>query len=297
MNRNTRRRSLSFSPRTHVRNQYEGVNRRTGNFSVNQVNYNVNATGNVDMPGYTMHSPHFIPHSKSSMQVAEAAMAKLREQKNAENNPHFRGVRTLNGVNASKLVTGLSPALSSVPYNGYKPYTNGIANARRNVLNLQNRFGNAWVNATVLRETLNEERGGKIDEIKEKFKADISALEKGFFDATGFVAVTVLGVGREERLRQLDERGLTKVEHDRESARIRDDFDRARAMLPKTEESAFELAMLDLLDKLEIDVANIEKIYSKRFRDEVKVGNPIVRRTQKSLANRLRNANAVAKNN
>ena len=68
-------------------------------------------------------------------------------------------------------------------------------------------------------------------------------------------------------------------------------------MLPKTEESAFELAMLDLLDKLEIDVANIENIYSKRFRDEVKVGNPIVRRTQKSLANRLRNANAVAKNN
>jgi hypothetical protein len=294
---NSKRRTLSFSPETRVRNQYETFNQQTGRLTVNKVNYDVNATGNVNMPGYPLSSPHFRPHSKSSLQAAETAMANLREQKNAESSPGYIGPRKLKGVFKSELVTGLSPALSSVPYNGYVNYTIGFRNAEKNMHNLQDKYGNTWANVTVLRETINEEKEQLLSSINKRFISEVLAMEKDFFDKTGYVAITILMEERDEKIAQLIHEGLTQTGYDKKLARINETFERQKAALPKGPADIYEAIMLDKIDRLEKEVTGVLKFYNKRFLNEAKVGNPIVRRTQKSLANRLRNANAIAKNN
>jgi len=147
----SRKPKLTFAKTTKVRNQYE--NAATGQVTLNE--YNVNATGNNNMPGYAKTSKHFRPHSKSKIQQ--------------EYNP------------------GLGPAVSSV---GDPVKRVAQSEAERELI--RNIYGNAWINAEVI---LNEAERASMplhNEANTNYQNKLSKLEADFFKNTGHKAPTEL---------------------------------------------------------------------------------------------------------
>ena len=145
---------LKFAPTTRVRNQYEYVDPETGEQMVERNEYNANATGNVSMPGYSMHSRRFRPHSKSTIQRSETVMRGLRQEQQMEReNLHALGYN-MSGVNGMNYNTGLRPAMSANSYPGYVPYNVNIADKARNMQAIKAIYGDNWVEASAEIETI-----------------------------------------------------------------------------------------------------------------------------------------------
>ena len=170
---NTRKikRGLTFSPTTSVRNQYETVDPLTGALQINRNNYKVNATNDDKMPGYTMHSSRFRPHSKSALQIAATEIAQMKRQK--ERNITYGRNGNFNDLSLANLNTGWQPALSSVGNSKWKP-TNAPA-AYRNRNSMKEYFGNAWINANVIRENSDKEKLRLIAIADAEFKTAIKS--------------------------------------------------------------------------------------------------------------------------
>ena len=152
---------VGFMPTTRVRNQYEC---ETGNVALNE--YNVNATKNNAMPGYTLHSKKFVPHSKSKLQQAH--------------NPE------------------LGPAISSIG-NRVLP-TDAEKREREYALSLKKRiYGNAWINAEVVEEEANLASRPERNQAQRNYQAKLEVLEAEFLKNTGFKAPTVLDREYEEQ--------------------------------------------------------------------------------------------------
>lgn len=152
---------VGFMPTTRVRNQYEC---ETGNVSLNE--YNVNATKNNAMPGYTQHSKKFTPHSKSKIQQTH--------------NPE------------------LSPAISSIG-NRVLP-TDAEKREREYALSLKKRiYGNAWINAEVVEEEANLAAKPERNQVLRNYQAKLEVLEAEFLKNTGLKAPTVIDREYEEQ--------------------------------------------------------------------------------------------------
>jgi len=284
----TRRRGrLSFSPKTSVRNQYEEGTH------VEHVNYNVNATKNINMPGYVMHSPHFKPHSKSSLQTSITEMERLRQQKMAENTARQFSPwtpRQLNDVELNSLTTGWQPAVSSVG----SEETSNMHESYSNLALMRNTFGNAWTNAEIRREEIILEKNQVEAEALSNYDRKLSELEARFYQKYGIVAPSVLKRTLDTHHNELQQQSMGRslnTYHDNIHhwtswynqqmslipAVVKLNYNKHIQKITKEYEQIVENA----LNKAE---ANLEKI---------KKGKAYPPYVKKTLANRLRNAKAV----
>jgi hypothetical protein len=173
---------VGFMPTTRVRNQYEC---ETGNVTLNE--YNVNATKNNAMPGYTQNSKKFVPHSKSKIQQT----------------PH----------------TDLGPAISSVG-NRVLP-THAEKREREYALSLKKRiYGNAWINAEVVEEEANLAAKPERNQILRNYQTKLEVLEAEFLKNTGFKAPTVLDREYEEQKKTVSPSELRRLNSEYFKARL-----------------------------------------------------------------------------
>ena len=290
---NTRKikRGLTFSNTTHVRNQYESVDPTTGQFSVNHNNYKVNATNDDKMPGYTMHSPKFRPHSKSALQFSASEMSRLKREK--EFNLLTGTVGNMNNLSVANLNTGWGPPVSSVGNAKWQP-TN-MESAYRNRNAMKEYFGNSWVNANVKREEAGNQRNLLLDQAKEVYKQRCHALEKAFFKKTGFKAPPVLERELGLHINQVQvTSGLTGEAWMRKRQSL---IDKAQAILDSTPVEArieFEKQMSITRNAWKAQVAEAERKAAETYA-AAKIGKPYPAFVRRTLSNRLRNAKAVGK--
>lgn len=269
---------LSFARKTRVRNQYEDGEH------VEHVNYNVNATRNAEMPGYPMHSPHFKPHSKSSLQTSITEMERLRKQKMAENTARQFTPwvpRQLNDVELNSLSTGWQPAVSSVG----NDKNVSMRNARNNLAMMKNEFGNAWIDAEIRRNELLSAGQQSEKKILNVFNTKLTGLESAFYEKYGINAPTKLKRLYRAHLNEtpqsmnanhwlaLYEEQMRKIPVD-----VKDSYNRNVKKITANREQ-------NLNDNFSKAEANFEKI---------KKGKAYAPYVQRTLANRLRNAKAVS---
>lgn len=290
---NTRkiRKGLTFSNTTRVRNQYESVDPVTGEFKVNRNNYKVNATNDDKMPGYTMQSRKFRPHSKSALQISAAEMKRLKQEK--EFNLLTGTIGNTNNLSVANLNTGWGPAVSSVGNAKWEPTNMTAAYRNRNAM--ISYFGSSWVNANVKREEAESLKKLLMDQAKEQYKLRAQALEKAFFKKTAIKAPPVIERELGLHLHQIQItsglRGEALIQ--KRQALI----DKAQATLdsiPHEEIVEFEKQMTITRNAWKAQVAEAERRVAATYAS-AKIGKPYVRPVQRTLSNRLRNAKAVGK--
>jgi len=286
----TRRRGrLSFSPKTSVRNQYEyGTH-------VEHVNYNVNATRNNEMPGYVMHSPHFKPHSKSSLQTSITEMDRLRKQKMAENTARQFSPwtpRQLNDVELNSLTTGWQPAVSSV---GLEE-TSSMHNALSNLTLMRNTFGNAWTNAEIRREEIVLEKNQVEAEALSNYEMKLSELEARFYQKYGIVAPSVLKRTLDTHHKELQQQSM-----DRSPNTYHNNihhwtswYNQQMSMIPADVKVKYNKRIQKITDEYKQIVENALNKAEANL-EKIKKGKAYAPYVKRTLANRLRNAKTVHK--
>lgn len=290
---NTRkiRRGLTFSPTTRVRNQYETVDPVSGAFKINRNNYKVNATNDDKMPGYSMQSRKFRPHSKSALQIAATEIAQMRRQKEENLNYGING--DLNDLSLANLNTGWGPAVSSVGNAKWQPTNMPAAYRNRNAMTSY--FGNAWVNANVKREEAENLRKLLTGQAKEVYKQRGHALEKAFLQKTGIKAPSVLERELGLHLHQIQvTSGLTGEALMRKKQALIDKAQATLNSIPHEEIKEFEKQMAITRNAWKAQVAAAEKKANATYAS-AKPGKPYVPLVRRTLSNRLRNAKAVGK--
>lgn len=289
---NTRkiRRGLTFSPTTHVRNQYETVDPLTGTLKINRNNYKVNATNDDNMPGYTMHSNKFRPHSKSALQIAATKIAQMKRQK--ESNITYGRNGNFNNLSLANLNTGWKPALSSVGDAKWKPVN--VPSAYRNRNAMKDFFGDKWVEADVLRERGDKEKVRLAAIANDEFKSTIQSLEKNFLQKTHNKAPSVLEREANLRINQLKITSGLKPEElkQRQIAVIRK-LHADIAKLPIIPMRDFEADFMRARVHLQNQLAAAEKT-GDRIYDSAPIGKPYAPEVRRTLSNRLRNAKNIA---
>jgi len=285
------RRGLTFSPTTLVRNQYESNDPVNGTFKINRNNYKVNATNDDKMPGYSMMSRKFRPHSKSALQIAATEMAQMKRQK--EENLSYGMSGNFNDLSLANLNTGWGHAVSSVGNAKYQP-TN-MQEAYRNRNEMREHFGNAWENANVKREEAENLRKLLMAQAKDQYKLRAQALEKAFFQKTGIKAPPV--IDRELNLHLYQIQITSGLTGDKLKAKKQEIINKAHATLdsiPYEEIVEFDKQMAITREawKAQIKAANTKAI---ALYSSVKPGKPYAPPVRRTLSNRLRNAKAVGK--
>ena len=276
--------SLKFSPTTRVRNQYEYVDPETGEQATERNEYNANATKNVNMPGYSMHSAHFRPHSKSSIQRGETVMRDLRhEQQMERENLHNLGYN-MSGVNGLEYNTGLRPAMSANSYPGYVHF--GVDKNRkiRNMHNAQIRYGNAWVDALAMIETIEEEEEIAMNQLLTEFDQRKAIMESEFTQRTGLKSPSELARIFRDELAQLDEADLATYLTEYNSAKDR--YWDAYGLINKSDALPYNKAYTELREDINERKMAFDQIKNARMA-QIRVGRPIGAVNRRTFKNRL----------
>lgn len=269
---------LSFSPKTSVRNQYEHGEH------VEHVNYNVNATRNNLMPGYPMHSPHFKPHSKSSLQTSITEMERLRKQKMTENTARQFTPwipRQLNDVELNSLTTGWQPAVSSVG-NDEKV---SMRDARNNLAMMKNEFGNSWIDAEIVRNELFSAGEQSEKEAVNNFNKKLAGLETAFYEKYGINAPT--------KLKRLYRAHLNEMPQSMDANHWLAWYEEKMQQIPVAVKDSYNRNVQKIIANRE---KNINDAFSKAEAnfEKIKRGKPYAPYVKRTLANRLRFAKRVA---
>lgn len=290
-------RRVKYSPTSHVRNQYERIN-STGRKQIHLEEYNVNATGNNTMPGYTMHSRHFRPHSKSTLQSATKTAAALKRQKMAE----LAGLippeqHQLNHIDLESLNLGWGPTVGSENASYVAP---NLAASRQNQALMRNTFGNAWVNAEVTREAAEAERRRIMSEAVDNARAQLGKMESDFRAKYKLEPPSRLSRIRSRDLEALDNRFAAGTISEAEYNQARADVIRNYSFWMAKIGPKISSTYIQAYNKLQIDfdkkIINSEARGTKAAQSILAAsrrGAPYVPRVRKSLTNRLRNAKAV----
>jgi hypothetical protein len=257
---NGAKKGVTFSNKTRVRNQYESVNPETGEHQVNLNEYNANASKNDEMPGYSMASPKFVPHSKSSL------------------------VQATSQINNS----GWTRSIGSV---GPNVHVNRPA-AFRSKIFMKNRYGNAWVNAEAKLEDAYKLKDGAIDLAIANYNKGMAELEADFLERSGVQAPTVLekmiDAEVEKRLKTHDASELAIMKYEMEME--------ARQQLIKVPfdiRIEFENRAVGLRKKLEKNTVSAD-LAVRSAMNTVPSGKPYNKRAKRTLKNRLSTAHVIA---
>ena len=290
---NTRKvkKGLTFSNTTRVRNQYESVDPVTGKFTINHNNYKVNATNDDKMPGYTMQSPKFRPHSKSALQISAAEMKRLKQEK--EFNLLTGTVGNMNNLSVANLNTGWGPAVGSVGNAKWEPTNMTAAYRNRNAM--ISYFGNSWVNANVKREEAESQKKLLMDQAKEQYKQRGHALEKAFFKKTGIKAPPV--IDRELNLHLYQIQVTSGLRGEALMKKRQEIIDKAQATLDSISPEdfvEFDKQMTITRNAWKAQVAEAERKAAATYA-AAKIGKPYPAVVRRTLSNRLRNAKAIGK--
>jgi hypothetical protein len=275
---------LKFAPTTRVRNTYEYVDPETGEQMVERNDYNANATGNVNMPGYSMHSRRFRPHSKSSIQRAETVMRGLRhEQQMERENLHNLGFN-MSGVNGVEYNTGLRPAMSANSYPGYVHFNVDRNRKVRNMHNAQTIYGNAWVDALATIETIEEEEETAMSQLLAEFDERKRSMETEFTQRTGLKSPSELARIFREEVAQLDEADLATYLTEYSSAKDRylDAYNSINAADARPYNNAYDALRAEINERKEA----FDLIKHTRM-GQIRVGRPIGAVNRRTFKNRL----------
>lgn len=253
------KKGVTFSNKTRVRNQYESVNPETGEHQVNLNEYNANASKNDEMPGYSMASPNFVPHSKSSL------------------------------VRASQINnSGWTRSISSV---GPNVHVNRPA-AFRSKMFMKNRYGNAWVNAEAKLENVYKRKDAAIDSATAAYNKGMADLEAEFFQNNGIEAPTVLEKMVEAEVEKFvgkySNYKLANLKYELETKALN-----KLKQLPADIRLDFEEKAVALKKKLEKDTENADH-YVAMAMNRIPVGKPYNKRVKRTLRNRLATANVIS---
>ena len=290
-------RKIKYAPTAQVRNQYESVN-GTGRQQVHIEQYNVNATGNNTMPGYTMHSRHFRPHSKSTLQSATKEAAVMKRQKMAE----LAGLippeeHELNHIDLESFNLGWGPAISAENDSYVAP---NLAASRQNQALMRNTFGNAWVNAEVSREAAEAERRRIMSNAVYEARAQLGKMESDFRARYKLEPPSRLSRIRSRDLEAIDARftagTISDAEYNQARAQIIRNYGFWIAKIGPKISSEYIQAYNKLQLEFDKKIVNSEAQGNKAARNILaasRKGTPYVPRVRKTLANRLRNAKAV----
>jgi hypothetical protein len=258
--RNNRpKQGVTFSNKTHVRNQYESVNPETGEHQVNLNEYNANASKNDEMPGYSMASPKFVPHSKSSL------------------------------VQASQINnSGWTRSIGSV---GPNVNVNRLA-AFRSKMFMKNRYGNAWVSAEARLENVYKAKNAAIDSAIAAYNKGMAELEAEFFQNNGIEAPSVLEkmiyAEVEKFVGKYSNYDLANFKYELETMALE-----KLTQLPAYIRLDFEDRAVALRKKLQKDTENANR-YVAMAMNRIPVGKPYNKRVKRTLRNRLATANVIS---
>lgn len=290
-------RKIKYAPTAHVRNQYESVN-GTGRQQIHVEQYNVNATGNNTMPGYTMHSRRFRPHSKSTLQRVTKEAAVMKRQKMSE----LAGLippeeHQLNHADLETFNLGWGPAVSAENASYVAP---NLAASRQNQALMRNTFGNAWVNAEVSREAAEAERRRIMSNAVHEVRAQLGKMESDFRAKYKLEPPSRLSRIRTRDLEAIDARftagTISDAEYNQARAQIMRNYGFWIAKIGPKISSEYIQAYNKLQLEFDKKIVNSEARSNKAARNILaasRKGTPYVPRVRKTLANRLRNAKAV----
>jgi len=285
--------SLTFSPKTRVRNLYTVENPNTGESEVEVDEYNANATGNNAMPGYSMHNPRFRPHSKSSIQKAETVMKNLRKQQLNEQRELLNAGFNLSSVNRTVFNTGLSPSISANSYPGYVNYRVNLAGKARNMHTMQAIYGDNWVEAAAELETIEEEADAAMAQVNEEFIQRRHDLETEIARKTGNKSHIEISRVFIEKRNQLDNSGLQGSEYRQALRLITAEFAAAYNKIRKEDLVKEQPAYDALIAYINNKIFAYDAIKNARIA-QIRVGRPIGVRNRRTLKNRLNAAHNVA---
>lgn len=287
-NKTRRKNHLSFSPTTSVRNQYEEGEH------VEHVNYNVNATKNDIMPGYSMHSPLFKPHSKSSLQTYITEMARMRKQKVNENGLRVsspQAPRELNAWTLNSFNTGLQPPVSSV---GSDEKLNKRA-AQFNMELMKRQYGNAWTDAEVIREEIISEKNRSEAVATMSYQRQLGQLEIDFNLQFGMFAPSVLKRMYDNHYGQLlataGKRSINEFHNNVDYWTVW--FNEQMALIPPKIKAHYNKKFSELTKEYEESMSKASSVARLKL-NSIRQGKPYFARVKKTLANRLRFAKRVA---
>lgn len=284
---------LKYSDVTHVRNQYETINSNTGELAnVHYNDYNVNSRGNNAMPGYAMNKKRFTPHSKSALIRVNTEMARLRRQKRNEmalRDLGLSGKQELNGVNLANLKTGWNHALSSVGPNEATNFPNAFAN----LAYMKNTFGNAWTNAEAVRENALLAQKPIANAAAETLKRKMLKLEAEFLQAHGLEAPSVIRRKYLQDLEDLRKEDLRGNSYRSRSQIIQEGYDAQMASFTPEVKAAFMTEKTKIGAEYTASMNSAKAAY-RGIMNQVKKGSKITKKVNRPLANRLRNAQAIA---
>lgn len=280
--------SLKFAPTTRVRNLYAYVDPETGEQMVERNEYNANATGNVDMPGYTMHSRQFRPHSKSTIQRAHTVMRGLHQQQQNQLAGHEAW-----RANGTVFNTGLGPSQSANSYPGYVSYKVNIAERARNMQTMKAVYGDNWVEATVEIDSILAEEEIATNQILAELEQRKSAMEIEFTGKTGLKSPTELTRIYNDTLRRLASSMPFGQEYlvakDLAKSKYIDDYDKIKP----EDAAAYNTKYNALRAEMRSRTSAYEAIRNARIA-QIRVGRPIGVINRRTLKNRLNAARNVA---
>lgn len=258
--RNNRpKQGVTFSNKTRVRNQYESVNPETGEHQVNLNEYNANASKNDEMPGYSMASPKFVPHSKSSL------------------------------IRASQINnSGWTRSIGSV---GPNVHVNRPA-AFRSKMFMKNRYGNSWVNAEAKLENVYKVKNIAIDSAIAAYNKGMAELEAEFFRNSGIEAPSVLEKMVEAEVKKFvgkySQYQLANLKYELETNALE-----KLTQVPVDIRLDFEDRAVALRKKLERDAIAADQAVAMAM-NRIPAGKPYNKRVKRTLKNRLATANVIS---
>lgn len=286
--------SLTFSPKTRVRNIYTVENPNTGESEVEVDEYNANATGNNAMPGYSMHNPKFKAHSKSSIQKAETVMKNLRKQQVLEQKANMNSGSKLSIFNGTVFNTGLRPSISADSYPGYVNYKVNMAGKSRNMQIMKAIYGDNWVEATAELESIEEEADAAMDELDAEFEQRKRDLEYEIAQRTGTKSHIEISRVFTEKRNQLDNSGLQGKEYQDALKKIKKEAQEEYAKIRKEDLVKEKPAYNAIVSYMNSKIMAYNALKRTRIA-QIRVGRPIVVRNRtRAVENRVKEAYAIA---
>lgn len=250
--------------------------------------YNANATGNVDMPGYTMHSRQFRPHSKSTIQRAHTVMRGLHQQQQNQLAGHEAW-----RANGTVFNTGLVPSQSANSYPGYVSYKVNIVDRARNMQTMKAVYGDNWVEATVEINSIAADEEIATSQIVAELEQRKRAMEIEFTQQTRLKSPTELKRIYNDTLQQLE----TSMPYSQERVLAKElakdkYFDEYHKIKPE-DAAAYIAEYKALLAEIEARTDAYAAIRNARIA-QIRVGRPIGVINRRTLKNRLKAAHNVA---